>query len=189
MGLTALVAEINAKLVSINAYAELVEGEAQDAEHTKAPRMILVRDSDDFAAPTGIGGNPRTLRDREHTAVVILRGPSADVVEGMIDQFAVAVHRACKSRSAGRGVTYAIGRGKWTRAQHLLVDGAEWRTTLTVTFPVVDRAWAPGETPAAPTSSTRTYPEAPPDTKGTVSVAATIKGTAQGEQTIDVESP
>lgn len=191
MALSQIITAVEAELAALNAYVTTIAvGDEFVAENDARPRIIVIPDEDEFAAPTGVGGLLRAIKDVAMSAELILRGPSYDVVESLRDQFVVALHRAIKGDAAsshGRGGTYLLGKGKWTRGTNIARNGQEWSGSFSVMVPVVERTWpASADPPVPPDASTTTYDLAPPDTEAVSDVAAELgdPSTPQGNATV-----
>ena len=164
--LSVLYAAITSELAAINAYTVPLVGEVHVASAEPPPKMIFIPSDDTFGPAEGPGGNPRPIATIMAATELVLQGATTDHVEGMRDQFVIALRRACKhaSMQTARAGRYAISKGKWTRGVALRVkNGVEYRLTFAVAFPVVERTWEtplPGDPPQAPLPGTYTGDQA-----------------------------
>jgi hypothetical protein len=194
VSLSLFLVEVTAQLAAINACTTLKVGDEYVEENGVPPRMVAIPSDDDFEATIGPGGIARSIRTRNAGAEVVLWGATREDVEGMISQFVVALHRACKSTtSKARGASYVLGSGRWTRKTNLTRHGFEYRLSFTVQIPIVERVWESVETP--PATPGETYPAVPGDTGAAINVAAKFglpsadPGVVDGNVVIVVPAP
>lgn len=172
--LSVLYAAIADELAAINAYVVPLVGEEHVRRNDPPPRMIMYPTEDTPSAPEGPGGNPRPLFTLLKASELVIHGQTTDHVEGMRDQFLIALHKACKKATPNgpRAGRYQVTKGKWTRNTLIAKNGYEYKITFAVAYPVVDRRWetpAPGDPPRPPLPDTytgdqaNTYPTVPGD--------------------------
>lgn len=147
--LSVLYAAIAAELLAINAFVVPLVGEEHVASNVAPPKMIFIPSDDTFGPAEGPGGNPRPIYTIMAATELVLQARNTDLVEGMRDQFVIALRRAMKhaSMATSRAGRCGLTKGKWTRGTIKMRNGLEYRLTFAVAFPIVDRAWP---TPAPP---------------------------------------
>jgi hypothetical protein len=183
---------IAAELLLINAYTVPLIGEEHVRTNDPPPKMIFIPNDDTFGPVEGPGGNPRSFATIMAATELVLQGRTLDIVEGMRDQFVIALHHACKKASAGtsRAGRYSISKGKWTRNAALkAVNGREYRLTFAVAFPVVLRTWEADVEPDASTydgDKANTYPVIPGDELKIETTVSPIDAPAEDRVTITV---
>lgn len=155
---------IAAELARINAYAPLLQGEQFVRQNDPPPRMIVYPIGDSMGPVEGPGGNPKPLLTLLEGAELVIHGQTQDIVEGMRDQFLVALHHACKrtTTNARRAGRFVVAGGKWTRSTLIAKNGFEYKLSFSVAFPIVDRRWDALQVPdASDMADALTYPTVP----------------------------
>lgn len=173
--LSVLYAAIATELAAINAYVVPLVGEEHVRRNDAPPRMIMFPLDDSFGDVEGPGGNPRPIKNVLKASQLVIHGQTTDHVEGMRDQFVIALHAVCKKATAGSGGRagrYVLSKGMWTRNSLIVKNGHEYKLTFAVGAPIVKRTWEtplPGDPPQAPVAATyagdqaNTYPVVPAD--------------------------
>lgn len=192
---TAIISE----LAAINAYVVPLVGEKHVRLHDPPPRMIFIPRTDTPGPPEGPGGNPRPLFTVLEESELVIHGETTDHVEGMRDQFMIALHHACKKASPGtaRAGRYQVAKGEYAKGAALFVkNGLEYRMRFAVAYPVVDRKWVDEIPKQAPTPSTysgdqaNTYPVVPSaELKALVDVGVRDNPPADDNVEIDITAP
>ncbi len=155
---------ITTELAALNAYAVPQQGEQFYARNDPGPTMIFVELDDAIGPPEGPGGNPKPLFTILERTELILRGATRDIVQGMRDQFLVALHKATKKAGAAmtRAGRYVVGKGVWAKGTIIGRNGFEYRLPFAIAYPVVARTWEALEVPG-PDADATTYPTVPGD--------------------------
>jgi hypothetical protein len=199
--ISTFVAAVQTKLVAIGAWCTTVNIGPQYAQETGAPpRYTLVQLAETYAPPYAPGGNPRPLWDRHVMAEVQMWGTSVSTVEGMIDQWIIAMHRAAKDTSTDphmRGSVYKMGRGRWDQTTYLDKMGALYVLGIEFLIPVFDRDWltTAGQPPNEDTYTGEqiyTYPRAGTPLTAVANVARNdpaASGSPADEVTVSVPKP
>lgn len=164
--LSVLYSAITTELAAINAYVVPLVGEEHVRRNDPPPRIIMWPLKDSFGPVEGPGGNPKPIATVLEQSQLVIQGETFDHVQGMRDQFVIALHKAVKGAnvgSSGRAGRYVLSDGTWTRNTLIAKNGHEYRLTFAVAVPIVRRTWptpAPGGSPQAPTAPTYTGDQA-----------------------------
>lgn len=150
---------IATELAALNAYVVPLEGAEHLARNDPGPKMVFVELDDQIGPPEGPGGNPRPLFTIVERTELVLVGPTRDIVQGMRDQFLIALHKAAKKSSpaTARAGRYTYSPGKWTRGTIIGRNGFEYRLVFGLNYPVVDRVWESSATIPGPDADATTY--------------------------------
>lgn len=208
--LSVLYAAIATEMAAINAYVVplfpdangVIGGDAKLERSDAPPRMIF--QPSDFAVDVvwGPGGNPRPIATILDSSECIIHGQSTDHVQGMLDQFIIAVRAVGKKANGGqapRAGWCQISKGKWTRNTNLATKGWELRFTFTAARAVIERKWAaidpshPPQPPLPPTyvgPQAQTYPTIPAaEMTATTGDVGVLNGHAEDNVPINVPPP
>lgn len=157
--LSSLLSDVQQLLAPV---AKSVVGEHELNRNHAPPRYVFIRRSFKGAGVSSIGGNPRSLRDREYELEVHCWGRDDDEA----DRLTLALETACRTVFDGRN--YSLDEGTCVGSEDGM-KGVVWICTLTVlvTTPVVRlEAAAPDDehpTTTAESAEVETPPGTPDD--------------------------
>ena len=187
--ISVLYTEIAARLLAMHAFVVPTFDERDVAKNYAPPRMIMFPTKDAFGPVEGPGGNPRPLLTVLEWSQLVIHAMTRDVVQGLRDQFLIALHEATKgsSPSTSRAGRYLLSDGTWTRATMHAAKGYEYKLAFASAVPIVKRTWA--SSTQAPTPATYVGPQAntyPVEPAGTLEADTTV-GVESGSSVVTIK--